>query len=518
MKTAVISDFQKYIDVNLPIIYINDFDFARVDELIGKVVGKDAKIFEWNPATGTTDFYSKTTRGDRTESLVDFLRREYTLDIPGLKITTKYLVLKEIQDYLENPEVKALLALISQRKLYDRQFETTIIIVSSVNKVPEEISPYVSFLEIERPDDMQINDLIEEHIIANDYSDFKSSDRESLMPSLKGLTAYEIDRILDMAMSNNGTLTASDKDMILKQKKMMVRKSGLLELVDSNVAIEHIGGLDDLKEYLKKKANVFQNLAAALKFGVSIPKGVFLVGMPGCGKSLCAKAAASTFGVPLLKLDMGSMMGKYVGQSEENLRKAIKIAEAAAPCILWIDEIEKAFSGVNGQSDAVLTRMFGNFLSWMQEKTSTVYVIATANNADALPPELKRKGRFDEIFCVNLPNDDERKKIFEVHLKKLADKECMKGYSFEKDLNRFAKETNGFNGADIEAVVHDAVEKCFLNGTNRLNSNDILEIAKRTVSITKTCKKQIDAMQKVFSESSFRDATTGKITNAKSVN
>ena len=190
----------------------------------------------------------------------------------------------------------------------------------------------------------------------------------------------------------------------------------------------------------------------------------------------------------------------------------------AAPCILWIDEIEKAFSGVNGQSDAVLTRMFGNFLSWMQEKTSTVYVIATANNADSLPPELKRKGRFDEIFCVNLPNDDERKKIFEVHLKKLADKECMKGYSFEKDLNRFAKETNGFNGADIEAVVHDAVEKCFLNGTNGLYSKDILEITKRTVSITKSCKKQIDAMQKVFSESSFRDATTGKITNAKSVN
>lgn len=296
---------------------------------------------------------------------------------------------------------------------------------------------------------------------------------------------------------------------------MQVRKSGLLELVDSNVPIDHIGGLDDLKEYLKKKADIFQNLSAALKFGVTIPKGVFLVGMPGCGKSLCAKAAASTFGVPLLKLDMGSMMGKYVGQSEENLRKAIKIAEAAAPCILWIDEIEKAFSGVNGQSDAVLTRMFGNFLSWMQEKTSMVYVIATANNADALPPELKRKGRFDEIFCVNLPNEEERKKIFEVHLKKLADKDCMKGYAFEKDLNRLAKETSGFNGADIEAVVHDAVEKCFLNGTKALNSNDILQIAKNTVSIMKSCKKQIDSMQKAFSESSFRDATTGDITSSK---
>ena len=512
-------ELQKYIDVNTPIIYINDFDFARVDEIIEGVVGR-SKIVEWNHATGCTDFRTRRSVGYGVKTdLISFLREIYTLEIDDdFPVEEKFIVLRDIQDEIEKPEVKTLLALIAQRELYDRRFSVIVIIVSSVNHVPEEIAPYVTFLEISRPDEQQINSLINEHIETNDYHNFKESDRDLLMPSLKGLTAYEIDRILDMAMSNNGTLTASDKDMILKQKKMMVRKSGLLELVDSNVPIEHIGGLDDLKEYLKKKANVFQNLAAALKFGVSIPKGVFLVGMPGCGKSLCAKAAASTFGVPLLKLDMGSMMGKYVGQSEENLRKAIKIAEAAAPCILWIDEIEKAFSGVNGQSDAVLTRMFGNFLSWMQEKTSTVYVIATANNADSLPPELKRKGRFDEIFCVNLPNEKEREKIFEVHLKKLADKECMKGYSFEKDLNRFAKETNGFNGADIEAVVHDAVEKCFLNGTNGLNSKDILEIAKRTVCITKSCKKQIDAMQKVFSESSFRDATTGKITNAKSVN
>ena len=392
-------ELQKYIDVNTPIIYINDFDFARVDEIIEGVVGR-SKIVEWNHATGCTDFRTRRSVGYGVKTdLISFLREIYTLEIDDdFPVEEKFIVLRDIQDEIEKPEIKTLLALIAQRELYDRRFSVIVIIVSSVNHVPEEIAPYVTFLEISRPDEQQINSLINEHIETNDYHNFKESDRDLLMPSLKGLTAYEIDRILDMAMSNNGTLTASDKDMILKQKKMMVRKSGLLELVDSNVPIEHIGGLDDLKEYLKKKANVFQNLAAALKFGVSIPKGVFLVGMPGCGKSLCAKAAASTFGVPLLKLDMGSMMGKYVGQSEENLRKAIKIAEAAAPCILWIDEIEKAFSGVNGQSDAVLTRMFGNFLSWMQEKTSTVYVIATANNADSLPPELKRKGRFELEF------------------------------------------------------------------------------------------------------------------------
>ena len=520
MNQNTIAELQKYIDVNTPIIYINDFDFARVDEVIGEVVGK-SRIVEWNQATGTTDFRTRRSvgYGVRTD-LVTFLREIYTFEIEDdLPVQEKFIVLRDIQDEIEKPEVKSLLSLIAQRELYDRQFSVIVFIVSSVNRVPEELSQYVTFLEIYRPDDMQINDLIEEHILANGYNDFKPSDRESLMPSLKGLTAYEIDRILDMAMSNNGTLTASDAEMILKQKKMMVRKSGLVELVDNNgksgVKIEDIGGLDCLKDYLVKKAEIFRNLAEAEKYGVSIPKGVFLVGMPGCGKSLCAKAAASAFHAPLLKLDMGSMMGKYVGQSEENLRKAIKIAEAAAPCILWIDEIEKAFSGVNGQSDAVLTRMFGNFLSWMQEKTSTVYVIATANNADALPPELKRKGRFDELFCVNLPNEEERKKIFEVHLGKLKDKGCMKdGYTF--DAVSLAKATAGFNGADIEAVVHDAVEECFLraNGQQKIDTQDVLKMAKNTVSITKSCRKQIDAMKKVFGESSFRDATTGKITRS----
>jgi SpoVK/Ycf46/Vps4 family AAA+-type ATPase len=301
--------------------------------------------------------------------------------------------------------------------------------------------------------------------------------------------------------------------MILRQKKGMVKKSGLVELIDTPESLDSIGGLDDLKNYLKEKANIFHNLSEALKYGVSMPKGVFLVGMPGCGKSLCAKAAASIFEVPLLKLDMGSMMGKYVGQSEENLRKAIKIAEAAAPCILWIDEIEKAFSGVGGQNDAVLTRMFGNFLFWMQEKKSSVYVVATANNAESLPPELKRKGRFDEIFCVNLPTKEERKKIFDVHLNKLKGKACIDSNS-SFDYEKLSEATSGFNGADIESVVHQTIEKCFLNNRSGVTTSDLMATAKKTLSITKSCKKQIDAMQSVFKESSFRDATTGKITSA----
>lgn len=502
MNKKVISDFQKMIDVNTPIIYINDYDFVRIDEIIKEIVGK-SKVFEWNPATGTTNFKTKESQGlGENDTLEQFLRDKYTVDV---NLKEKFLVLKDIQDFIEEPAIKSLLQLIAQRKLYDRDYNTTVIIVSSILKVPQELEKYVSYLEIPFPEDDEINQLIDEHVEVNCYDNFKDEDRKKLMPSLKGMTSFEIDRMLDMAMSSNGSLSAEDTEMILQQKKAMVKKSGLLELIDTPEKMDGIGGMKALKEYLKNKSKVISDLPKAMEFGVSIPKGVFIVGMPGCGKSLCAKASAALFNSPLLKLDMGSMMGKYVGESEGNLRKAIKIAEAAAPCVLWIDEIEKAFSGVGGNND-IMTRMFGYFLSWMQEKQTSVYVIATANNADNLPPELKRKGRFDEIFCVNLPDKEERKDIFKIHLKK------KKKSLDDASLNSICQITDGFNGADIESVVNEAVEECFLSGVRELSKNVLEDIARQTISISKSCKKQIDNMKKAFQENNFKDATTGKIT------
>jgi SpoVK/Ycf46/Vps4 family AAA+-type ATPase len=502
MNKKVISDFQKMIDVNTPIIYINDYDFVRIDEIIKEIVGK-SKVFEWNPATGTTNFKTKESQGlGENDTLEQFLRDKYTVDV---NLKEKFLVLKDIQDFIEEPAIKSLLQLIAQRKLYDRDYNTTVIIVSSILKVPQELEKYVSYLEIPFPEDDEINQLIDEHVEVNCYDNFKDEDRKKLMPSLKGMTSFEIDRMLDMAMSSNGSLSAEDTEMILQQKKAMVKKSGLLELIDTPEKMDGIGGMKALKEYLKNKSKVISDLPKAMEFGVSIPKGVFIVGMPGCGKSLCAKASAALFNSPLLKLDMGSMMGKYVGESEGNLRKAIKIAEAAAPCVLWIDEIEKAFSGVGGNND-IMTRMFGYFLSWMQEKQTSVYVIATANNADNLPPELKRKGRFDEIFCVNLPDKEERKDIFKIHLKK------KKKSLDDASLNSICQITDGFNGADIESVVNEAVEECFLSGVRELSKNVLEDIARQTISISKSCKKQIDNMKKAFKENNFKDATTGDIT------
>lgn len=502
MNKKVISDFQKMIDVNTPIIYINDYDFVRIDEIIVEIVG-NSKVFEWNPATGTTNFKTKESQGlGENDTLEQFLRDKYTVDV---NLKEKFLVLKDIQDFIEEPAIKSLLQLIAQRKLYDRDYNTTVIIVSSVLKVPQELEKYVSYLDIPFPEEKEINQLIDEHVEVNCYDNFKDEDRKKLMPSLKGMTSFEIDRMLDMAMSSNGSLSAEDTEMILQQKKAMVKKSGLLELIDTPEKMDGIGGMKALKEYLKNKSKVISDLPKAMEFGVSIPKGVFIVGMPGCGKSLCAKASAALFNSPLLKLDMGSMMGKYVGESESNLRKAIKIAEAAAPCVLWIDEIEKAFSGVGGNND-IMTRMFGYFLSWMQEKQTSVYVIATANNADNLPPELKRKGRFDEIFCVNLPDKEERKDIFKIHLEK------KKKSLDDASLNSICQITDGFNGADIESVVNEAVEECFLSGVRELSKNVLEDIARQTISISKSCKKQIDNMKKAFQENNFKDATTGKIT------
>ena len=352
----------------MPIIYIQDYDFVRIDEIISCVAGKQ-KIFEWNPVTGVTNFKTKIGQGfAEVQSLESFLNDKYTDELLGTA-KERFLVLKDVQDYLEEPRVKSLLQLMSQRRLYDAEYNTTIIIVSAILKIPQEIEKYVSYLEIPFPDEEEINRLIDEHIEVNCYDKFKfrQEDRENLMPSLKGMTSFEIDRMLDMAMSSNGSLSAEDTGMILEQKKQMVKKSGLLELIDTPESLDSIGGLDALKQYLKNKAQIMRQLPEAQRFGVTIPKGVFIVGMPGCGKSLCAKASAALFQAPLLKMDMGCMMGKYVGESEGNLRKAIKIAEAAAPCILWIDEIEKAFSGVGGNND-IMTRMFGYFLSWMQDK------------------------------------------------------------------------------------------------------------------------------------------------------
>ncbi|WP_206706307.1 AAA family ATPase [Anoxybacillus flavithermus] len=274
-------------------------------------------------------------------------------------------------------------------------------------------------------------------------------------------------------------------------------------MVNFKESIEDIGGLENLKAWLYRKAKVFNHLDKAIKFGVDVPKGIMIIGMPGCGKSLTAKATARLFEVPLVRLDVGRLLGKYVGESEENMRKALQLAEAISPCVLWIDEIEKAFSGVGseGGGNDVTTRLFGHFLTWMQEKENTVFIVATANDISRIPPEFLRKGRFDELFFVDLPNDEERRKIIEIHLKKRN--------KWHKDIDTIAliKETKEFNGADLESVVKEAIESAFINGKDKITTEDLIQAARDTKPISSTLKDKIDQIKQAISKIDIKPAS-----------
>lgn len=540
MNKNIIRDFKKLLDVNTPIICINDFDY-RVNYLIAKAVEEAGlmiqpqtyEISEWNPALHEVKFpnferlgnekYDVLTIEHHVASLTSFLRVFFEYKKPKkYSLRHRVVILREIQNVIDAPSVKTMLQLIAQRQVYDCDFDVTIIIVSSVVNIPEELEKFVAYLEIPLIEDKkEVERLIQEHLEQFDIVDdnTRASLVDEFSSTLRGMSSYEIDRMLDRAISYNGQLAKDDREMILQQKKAMVKNSGVLELIETSKNLESVGGLDYMKNYLKRKSYIIDRLSKGKVKTLIAPKGIFIVGMPGCGKSLCAKATAKEFGVPLLKLDMGSLMDKYVGGSEKKLRKALLVAEATAPCVLWIDEIEKAFGGVGGQNSEVLTRMFGHFLSWMQEKKSLVYVVAAANRADNIPPELKRKGRFDELFCVNLPTERETRQILDIKLKDrgyIPDQVTLSNEAMKQMADRFC-------GADIEAVVNEAAENEYLDSIR----NELADIIKGQIdrsltfsqrlekeifkakSISDTCGSQIDEMKKLFQESSFIDATEG---------
>ncbi|MBQ7651543.1 MAG: AAA family ATPase, partial [Victivallales bacterium] len=410
-----------YLDALRPIVYINNFDFNAVDELVREAVG-DIPIVEYNNASGQVNFSTKVPTGLVGDSLLTELAPsmpvhssgrlsaflgDYVTDCPMRRV----LVLKDVHGELDNPAIIAQLRAIAQGTMYSEGYWVPLIIVSSRLVIPPELEKLITVFEMPYPTQDEIATLLDEYARFFSFS-IPKEDRTELALAFKGLSEFEITQILNLAYQRSGQVSKADKELILREKEQSIKKSGLLEAVRVSNDIEDIGGLDNLVSYLKRKASIYRNLAKAKEAGVDIPKGILIVGMPGCGKSLTAKASAAMFKAPLLRLDIGKLLGKYVGESEENLRKALKVAEAATPCVLWIDEIEKAFAGV-GKDDGgggVTTRLFGYFLTWMNEKDSTVYVVATANDIEHIPPEFLRRGRFDEIFSVSLPNAEERKR------------------------------------------------------------------------------------------------------------
>lgn len=492
-----------YIDALYPIIYINHFDFRVIDEIIADIVD-DRHIVEYDNGFGIVDFQNKSLSMEC--DLVTFLKliKDDGYDKPQI------ILLKDVHDSLNKPEVVTLLKYIAERNMNIQEYDATIFIVSSKLNIPEEIEDLITVFDIPLPDSAEIKEIIQDFCIALEI--IVSDDTlNELALSFKGLNVFQIKQILNLAYQDGGCIDLDDKQLILQQKEQLIKKAGLLEMIPVNESIDDIGGLENLKEWLYKKEVIFNQLDKAIKFGVDVPKGIMIVGMPGCGKSLASKATAKLFEIPLVRLDVGRLLGKYVGESEDNMRKALKLAEAISPCVLWIDEIEKAFSGVGGAGGGsdVTTRLFGQFLTWMQEKESTVFIVATANDISKIPPEFLRKGRFDELFYVDLPNSEERKMILEIHLKKRN--------KWDKQLNLMSvvRATDGYNGADLEAIVKEAIENRFIKNANldsddqvnNLVSEDLLEAKKNIKSISETLKKRIEDIKTAVKDMDLKPAS-----------
>jgi SpoVK/Ycf46/Vps4 family AAA+-type ATPase len=326
---------------------------------------------------------------------------------------------------------------------------------------------------------------------------------DDLAISLKGLNEFQIKQILNLAYQDGGTIEKDDKSLIIKEKELLVKKDGMLEIVNFKEKIDDVGGLNKLKNWLQRKSRIFKDLDHAIKFGVDVPKGILIVGMPGCGKSLTAKATANLFEIPLVRLDVGRLLGKYVGESESNMRKALRLAEAISPCVLWIDEIEKAFAGIgNGiGGNEVTTRLFGQFLTWMQEKENTVFIVATANNIEKMPPEFLRKGRFDELFFVDLPDGDERRSILKIHLEK------RNKWNSNIDTIKLTKETEGYSGVDLESAVKNAIEECFIENECVVTTERLLKSIQETKSISETLKDKIKNLKEDIEKYGFVNAS-----------
>ena len=521
-----------YIESLHPIIYVQSFNFRLVDEALKKAVGDDALIIEYSNAYGYVRFENKkpptsslddgfidyesqdqensgkeNQDNEQPQDLYQFLKSYCTCGLNSASLEENFrntvLLLKDVHNQLSDPRVIAMMREFADNMMYNPLYRNTIVIVSDVVVIPKEIESYISVVDVPLPSRNDIIEIVQKFIktVELELTDDFVSD---LALSLKGLNEHQILQVLRLAYQDGGTLSQSDKKLILREKEQFIKKGGMLELITVKETKEQIGGLSVLKEWLSDKSVIFENLDRAIKFGVQEPKGVMIVGMPGCGKSLTAKVCARMFELPLVRLDVGRLMGKFVGESENNMRNALKLAEAISPCVMWIDEIEKAFSGIGSNSGGgeVTTRLFGQLLTWMQEKEGTVFIVATANNISALPPEFMRKGRFDEVFFVDLPTEAERRMILDIHLRK------RRKWHKRLDIASLAKETEGFCGADLESVINRAIEKAFIAGASGLTKDGILDIIKDTQSISSMLGPKIQELRDRISELKIKNAST----------
>ncbi len=488
----LIDELEVLIRARYPLIYIVSSEEGRVQEIVNQVADRrQKKLFCWSCTTGILPAgTSIPSRAGRQAATMD---PSAALDQVMAQVEPAIFLFKDFHPFLAKGQ-PSIIRKVKEISLHLKNSLKTVIIVSSILEIPAELDKEITVLNLPLPSREELSTLLDD--IAIQMQELKQmrlelapTDRERILQAALGLTLMEAENVLAKIIVQKNGLSAEDIPEIVAEKRQIVRKSGLLEYCASVETFESIGGLDNLKDWLRKRAAAFTDEARA--FGLPVPKGVLLLGVQGCGKSLCAKAVARLWQLPLLRFDMGKMFNSLVGSSEENVRKAIAVAESVAPAILWVDEIDKAFAGSqnSGMADGGTTaRVFATFLTWLSEKTAPVFVVATANDISQLPPELLRKGRLDEIFFVPLPGAKERSEIFGIHLLKRA----RDPQSFE--LEELALASVDFSGAEIEAVVVGALHDAF-HEHRELTQADLMTCVRETVPLARTMDAQLDRLR-----------------------
>lgn len=486
----IAGEIEVLVRARYPVIYVVTWEEARVEAAIAEIAAKrEKKVYTWSVCRGIAPYgvspQSRQSVDDKTRDPLPALDQVLEMVDPAV------FVFKDFHPYFSDP---AVVRKVREVALSLKNSYKTLILVSPTLRLPLELEKDISVVDFSLPGREEIGELLDHTIDEVNKNaglsiSLTPSAREALVNAALGLTINEAENVFAKTLVKTGGLSEDDVPIILSEKEQIIRKSGMLEYYRASEAFENVGGLEELKEWLRKRKSAFSDEARS--FGLPAPKGALLIGVQGCGKSLCAKALASLWNVPLLRLDLGRVFASLVGSSEENVRQAIRIAESVAPAILWMDEIEKAFAGTQSSSfsDAGTTaRVFGTFITWLQEKTSPVFVIATANNISQLPPELMRKGRFDEIFFVDLPDRDERAEIFRIHIAKRG----RNPDSF--DLRKLADVSEGFSGAEIEEAVVASLFDVF-DKQQDLTTEAILQSVEATVPLSRTMKEEIDGLR-----------------------
>jgi SpoVK/Ycf46/Vps4 family AAA+-type ATPase len=503
-KQELIKELDLMLRARYPLIYIVSIEEESVEEILKSLTQYSKlspKLLMWDLARGWDD--NNADKG----SVMGALNRITTTseNQPNL------FVIKDIHFVLRSPNDPRNALIIREIKNLAKELKKsrhTLIFTSYTLELPPEIIEDVTVIDFPLPDLEEINLLINQLVKPESLNLTKTS-KEELVKAFQGLSRSRINRVLAKALAAKQQINETDIEMVLQEKKETIRKTGILEFYTAYESLKNVGGLDNLKQWVRMRKDAFSDTAR--QYGIPNPKGVLLVGIQGTGKSLSAKTIAHEWRLPLLRLDSGRLFAGIVGQSESLVRQMIKLSEAIAPCVLWIDEIDKAFGNLTTGSDGdsgTSRRVFGTLITWMQEKTAPVFIVATANNVRILPGELLRKGRFDEIFWLNLPNLSERQEIFQVYLQKLRPSRLR-----EFDLPLLAKQTENFSGAEIEQVIIDGMHIAFSSvseqGRRDFTTSDIVRAIKDTVPLATIAKEQIEDLKLWSVQTGARSASVG---------